>query len=195
MLGRLVGAATAAAAAPKAEAAQRNERERADRVAGRRAIAAQGPGGAIRRPQVGQSLRSFWASWSHQLQKRRFSTAHGSFDSPSIGQQAADDVELLAAVAVVVDAVGLGAFDDRLVTGRGRTQTIALGNAHVRHCSGSAGDSRGDTVARTTTGVRTSASAGSAAQQRVDDSRIELRAAPRLDARAAPRRRDSGRSR
>ena len=34
----------------------------------------------MRRPQVGQSLRSFWAGWSHQLQKRRFSTAHGRFD-------------------------------------------------------------------------------------------------------------------
>jgi hypothetical protein len=34
----------------------------------------------MRRPQWGQSLRSFWASWSHQLQKRRFSTAHGSAD-------------------------------------------------------------------------------------------------------------------
>jgi len=34
----------------------------------------------MRRPHVGQSLRSFWAIWSHQLQKRRFSTAHGSYD-------------------------------------------------------------------------------------------------------------------
>ena len=37
--------------------------------------------GAIRRPQCGQSLRSFWANWSHQLQIRRFSTAQGSFDA------------------------------------------------------------------------------------------------------------------
>ena len=35
----------------------------------------------MRRPQVGQSLRSFWAIWSHHGQKRRFSTAHGSWDS------------------------------------------------------------------------------------------------------------------
>src|SRR5215210_1401673 len=35
---------------------------------------------AMRRPQVGQSLRSFCDSWSHQLQKRRFSVAHGSWD-------------------------------------------------------------------------------------------------------------------
>ena len=34
--------------------------------------------GPIRRPHVGQSLRSRWASWSHHGQKRRFSTAHGS---------------------------------------------------------------------------------------------------------------------
>jgi hypothetical protein len=32
--------------------------------------------GPMRRPQVGQSLRSFWASCSHHGQKRRFSTAH-----------------------------------------------------------------------------------------------------------------------
>ena len=32
----------------------------------------------MRLPQVGQSLRSFWASWPHHEQKRRFSTAHGS---------------------------------------------------------------------------------------------------------------------
>jgi glycosyltransferase involved in cell wall biosynthesis len=32
----------------------------------------------MRRPQCGQSLRSFCASWSHQLQTRRFSTDQGS---------------------------------------------------------------------------------------------------------------------
>ncbi len=32
----------------------------------------------MRRPQWGQSFKSFWQSWSHQLQKRRFSTAQGS---------------------------------------------------------------------------------------------------------------------
>jgi hypothetical protein len=37
--------------------------------------------GAMRRPQYGQSLRSLGASWSHQLQKRRFSTAQGSSDT------------------------------------------------------------------------------------------------------------------
>src|SRR5215208_3322690 len=34
----------------------------------------------MRRPQVGHSLRSSWAGWSHQLQKRRFSTAQGNCD-------------------------------------------------------------------------------------------------------------------
>ncbi len=37
--------------------------------------------GAMRRPQLGQSFRSFWESWSHQLQNRRFSTDHGSSDA------------------------------------------------------------------------------------------------------------------
>ena len=31
----------------------------------------------MRRPQVGQSFRSFWASCPHHEQKRRFSTDHG----------------------------------------------------------------------------------------------------------------------
>ncbi len=31
----------------------------------------------MRRPHVGQSFRSFWASWPQWGQKRRFSTAHG----------------------------------------------------------------------------------------------------------------------
>jgi len=35
----------------------------------------------MRRPQMGQSLRSRCTCWSHQLQKRRFSTDHGSWDS------------------------------------------------------------------------------------------------------------------
>ena len=36
--------------------------------------------GSMRRPQCGQSLRSRWASWSHQVQNRRFSTAQGRRD-------------------------------------------------------------------------------------------------------------------
>ena len=38
-------------------------------------------GGAIRRPQVGHSLRSRCAIAPQKLQKRRFSTAQGSFES------------------------------------------------------------------------------------------------------------------
>jgi len=37
--------------------------------------------GSIRLPHAGQSCRSFCVSWSHQLQKRRCSTAHGSSDT------------------------------------------------------------------------------------------------------------------
>jgi hypothetical protein len=36
--------------------------------------------GSMRLPQCGQSLRSRWLCWSHQLQKRRFSTDQGSSD-------------------------------------------------------------------------------------------------------------------
>ena len=40
----------------------------------------QEPSGSMRLPQSGQSLRSFCASWSHQLQNRRFSIIQGSSD-------------------------------------------------------------------------------------------------------------------
>ena len=76
------------------------------RIGGASDAAAQDASGAMRRPQVGQSLRSFCASWSHQLQKRRFSTAHGSRDARGREREhLADDLELLAGVAVAVDAV------------------------------------------------------------------------------------------
>ena len=38
------------------------------------------PSGPMRRPHVGQSFRSFCASWSHHGQNRRFSTAQGSLE-------------------------------------------------------------------------------------------------------------------
>ena len=84
----------------------------------------------MRRPHVGQSLRSFWAIWSHQLQKRRFSTAHGScdFDGAS-GQQLADDLERFARLAVEIGAPGLG-LDDDLAAGGGRAEAVLL--AHRR---------------------------------------------------------------
>jgi hypothetical protein len=41
----------------------------------------QSPSGSIRRAQCGQSFRSFCVSWSHQLQNRRLSTAHGSSET------------------------------------------------------------------------------------------------------------------
>ena len=63
----------------------------------------------MRRPQVGQSLRSFCASSPHQGQKRRFSTAHGSRDWRGRERQhLADDLQLVAGLAVAVDLARLG---------------------------------------------------------------------------------------
>ena len=57
----------------------------------------------MRLPQCGQSFRSFWQSWSHQLQKRRFSTAQGSSDGVGAsGSSCADHLELLARLAIDV---------------------------------------------------------------------------------------------
>ena len=78
----LVGVDLAAAAAgghERGDGDQEGEEGCARRAhGGGRVSAAARPCGGRR---CGQSLRSFWASWSHQLQKRRFSTAHGSDDS------------------------------------------------------------------------------------------------------------------
>ena len=84
-LGDRVGDAAAAAAGARACSAHSGDQRR--RALRRRRAALNGlpcamPSGPMRRPQVGQSLRSFWASWSHQLQKRRFSTAHGRLRAP-----------------------------------------------------------------------------------------------------------------
>ena len=67
---------------PAAASARTRARRRAGAVRGEGAWRGQDQRGsaAMRRPQCGQSLRSFCASWSHQLQKRRFSTDHGSDD-------------------------------------------------------------------------------------------------------------------
>ena len=85
----------------------------------------------MRRPQVGQSLRSRWASWSHQVQKRRFSTAHGRRDSR--GRQRQDDahhLELLARLAVGVDLAGLG-LDHDLAARGGGAQAIPRAAGHA----------------------------------------------------------------
>jgi hypothetical protein len=44
-------------------------------------IITQRASGSIRLLQCGQSFRSFGASWSHQLQNLRFSTAQGSSET------------------------------------------------------------------------------------------------------------------
>src|SRR5664280_996376 len=69
-LGHRVGDAAAAARAEAHGEQRRAGRERDP----------SGQSGPMRRAQVGQSLRSFCASWSHHGQKRRFSTDHGSRD-------------------------------------------------------------------------------------------------------------------
>ncbi len=84
----------------------------------------------MRRPQCGQSLRSFWASWSHQEQNRRFSTAQGSRDEVGAERHdLADHLELLAGVAVEVDLVGLGLEQDLAAGGR-RAQAVQLTQGH-----------------------------------------------------------------
>ena len=88
-------------------------------------VSGQLPSAAMRRPQWGQSLRSFWVSWSHQLQKRRFSTAQGRLGRGGRQrQQLPDDLEGLAAVAVDVDPVGLG-LEDHLAPAGGRAGDIS----------------------------------------------------------------------
>ena len=86
--------------------------------------------GSMRRSQCGQSLRSRWASWSHQLQKRRCSTAHGSLDGDGAsGRTFATTSRRLAVLAVDVHAAGLG-LDDDLAARGGRPHAVALGDRH-----------------------------------------------------------------
>ena len=126
-----------AASAPRAPAGAGEDRRRRVGVGGAHRLIdaaggrshptpARGSSGPMRLPQVGQSLRSFWACCSHQGQKRRFSTAHGSreLDGAS-GRTLADDLERLAGFAVEVDLLGLG-LDQDLPAGGGVAQAIAL---------------------------------------------------------------------
>ena len=86
--------------------------------------------GSMRRPQCGQSLRSFWQSWSHQLQKRRFSTAQGSSDGVGAsGRSCADDLERLAGLTIYVNAPGLG-LDHDLAPGGWRPHPVPLTRPH-----------------------------------------------------------------
>ena len=129
-----------------AAAARRDERKAEKRQQKGGAEPAHGGGGqrgsaAMRRPQTGQSLRSFCASWSHQLQKRRFSMAHGSWDFDGAQRQnLADDLERLARLAVDVGAPRLGLEQD-LAAGRGRAKSILLAHCGAQTSSG-AGDPR-----------------------------------------------------
>jgi hypothetical protein len=143
-LGRRAGDLGDVVAAAPAACGGEGEREYGDEKRG--AEQAHGGGGArqrgsaaMRRPHVGQSLRSFWAIWSHQLQNRRFSTAHGSadFDGAS-GQQLADDLERLARLAVEVGVPWLG-LDEDLAAGGGRAEAVLL--AHRAQTSKRFGES------------------------------------------------------
>ena len=90
---------------PQPAATRRGDEQEGREGCARRAHADRGQRGsaAMRRPQCGQSLRSFCASWSHQLQKRRFSTDQGSDDvDGGGGQHLADDLHRLARLAVAV---------------------------------------------------------------------------------------------
>lgn len=72
IVGELVGTSS-----ENLRAAARGEHEAAHRHGPHEPRPHWGNGG-IRRPQVGQSLRSRWASWRHHGQKRRFSIDQGS---------------------------------------------------------------------------------------------------------------------
>ena len=87
-------------------------------------------GPPMRRPQVGQSLRSFCASWSHQLQNLRVSTDHGRFEFDGAeGQDLPDDLHRLARLAIAVDHAGVGLQQDLTAGGR-RPETVDLAPAH-----------------------------------------------------------------
>ena len=97
------------------------------------AVLAGVPSGPMRLPQVGQSLRSFWDSCAtpraeaEVLDRPRQLRVRGRER-----QHLADDLELLAGVAVEVDLLGLG-LDDDLAARRGVAQAVALSGAHGGH--------------------------------------------------------------
>ena len=80
----------------------------------------------MRRPHVGQSLRSFWAGWSHQLQKRSVSTAHGSLDADGGSGSSLPTISSGSPrLAIPVRVAGLG-LQDHLAAGRRRPEAISL---------------------------------------------------------------------
>ena len=130
--------AAAAAGGERARATARTARARSARRAAH-GDAGQRGSAAMRRPQCGQSLRSFCASWSHQLQKRRFSTDHGSDGLRRRQRQhLADDLHRLAGLAVAVGLARLGGQQDLAAGGR-RAQAVQLARAHRRQPSNGPG--------------------------------------------------------
>ena len=86
--------------------------------------------GPMRRPQVGQSLRSFCESWSHQGQKRRFSTAHGSREGEGASGSTMPTTSSGSPVSrSQVDSSGLG-LDEDLAAGGAVAQAVTLAGAH-----------------------------------------------------------------
>ncbi len=66
----------------------------------------------MRLPHTGQSLRSFWASCSHQLQNRRLLDRPGQLGRRgSQWQELRHHLELLARLAVQIDLARLGLDD------------------------------------------------------------------------------------
>ena len=87
---------------------------------------------AIRRPHVGQSLRSFWAGWSHQLQKRSVSTAHGSRDFDGCSGSTFPTTSSSSPVSwSAIDLAGLR-WEQQLAAGGRGAQAIQLALGHSR---------------------------------------------------------------
>ena len=83
-----------------------------------------------RRPQWGQSLTSMPISCSQRRHSRRFSGVRSSAEAEGAsGSDAGDGPQLLAGLAVDVDAVDVG-LDERLAAGGGRAQPVGLAVVH-----------------------------------------------------------------